>query len=309
VLFSVACFGVLTGLLFSSIVNKLKTIYGILIPAFIALQILFGGGIISYHALNLEKTKYVPFIGELMVSRWGYEALAVRQFSGNLYQKNFLTVDKNISRSNYYAFYLIPELAKMIDRCSQMDPDNDSIQRLTKIIHDELVTIADEPDVFPFEYLQALVSKEINPEIITETRDYLTYLELFFYERHETLLMQKNQLTEHLIDSLGQEGFDRLKNDHYNARLEKIVTNSDYDDQIELIGDRFIRFRDGIYQAPVSNYGRAIMFTPSKIFNGQEMNTLWFNISIIWLFSALIYLLLLTDAVNYIRDRIIPLRP
>jgi hypothetical protein len=190
-----------------------------------------------------------------------------------------------------------------------MDPDNDSIQRLTKIIHDELVTIADEPDVFPFEYLQALDSKEINPEIITETRDYLTYLELFFYERHETLLMQKNQLTEHLIDSLGQEGFDRLKNDHYNARLEKIVTNSDYDDQIELIGDRFIRFRDGIYQAPFSNYGRAIMFTPSKIFNGQEMNTLWFNISIIWLFSALIYLLLLTDAVNYIRDRIIPLRP
>ncbi len=308
VIYSVAGFGVLTGLLFSSMVKKLKSLYEILIPVFIALQILFGGGVISYHALNLEKTKYVPFIGELMVSRWGYEALAVTQFSGNHYQKNFLEADKNISRSNYYAFYLVPELAKMIGRCIEMDPGNDSIRELTRIIQDELTTIAGEPEVFPFEFLKVLGSEEINREILTETRDYLTYLELFFYERHETFLMQKNQLVEHLIDSMGQEGFERIKNHHYNSRLEKIVTNSDYGDQIELIGDRFIRFRDGIYQAPVSNYGRAVMFTPSKIFNGQEMNTLWFNISIIWMFSTLLYLLLLTDAVNYVLNRVFPSR-
>jgi hypothetical protein len=299
---------VLTGLLFSSSVKKLSTVYEILVPVFLALQVLFGGGVISYHALNLEKTKYVPFIGELMVSRWGYEALAVKQFSGNLYQKNFLAVDKNISRSNYYAFYLIPELAKMIDKCIEMNPETDSLHMLTRILHDELNTIDQEPDVFPFEFLNTLNEPEISQNLLNETRDYLTYLELFFYERHETFLMQKNQLTQHLVDSLGQDGFDRLKNEHYNARLEKIVTNSDYDDQIELIGNRFIRFRDGIYQAPVSNYGRAIMFTPSKIFNGQEMNTLWFNSSIIWMFSTLLYLMLITDALNYILDRIFPFR-
>ena len=81
----------------------------------------------------------------------------------------------------------------------------------------------------------------------------------------------------------------------------EIVTNSHYGNQIELIGDRFVRFRDGIYQTPVSNYGRAVMFAPSKIFNGQEMDTLWFNVSIIWMFSTVIYLLLLTDAINFIR--------
>ena len=304
VLYSVACFGVLTGLLFSSYVRKLSVIYEKLVPIFLAFQVLFGGCVISYHALNLEKTNYVPFIGELMVSRWGYEALAVKQFSGNLYQKNFLDVDKNISRSNYYAFYLVPELAKMIDKCLEMNAANDSLQSLTRIIYSELKTIAQEPDVFPFEFLNSLNEPDISQELLTETRDYLTYLELYFYERHETHLMHKNQLTQHLIDSLGQTGFDRLRKDHYNAKLEEIVTNSGYDDQIELIGDRFIRFRDGIYQAPVSNYGRAVMFTPSKIFNGQEMDTLWFNVSIIWMFSTLIYLLLLTDAINYIRKNL-----
>jgi len=309
VIYSVACFGVLTGLLFSCSVKKLSTIYEIVVPVFIALQVLFGGGVISYHALNLEKTKYVPLVGELMVSKWGYEALAVKQYSGNQYQQNFLTIDKHISRSNYYAFYLVPELAKIISQCEEMNPENDSLHVMTRIVYDELNAIAREPDVFPFEFQKALNDPEISEEVLTETRDYLTYLELFFYERHETFLMQKNQLTQHLIDSLGQDGFDRLKKEHYNARLEKIVTNSDYEDQIELIGDRFIRFRDGIYQAPVSNYGRAIMFTPTKIFNGQEMNTLWFNISIIWMFSTLLYLLLLTDAINYIRHRISPFRP
>ncbi|MBN1415716.1 MAG: ATP-binding cassette domain-containing protein [Bacteroidales bacterium] len=301
VLYSVACFGVLTGLLFSSSVKKLSVIYEKLVPIFLALQVLFGGGVISYHALRLEKTKYVPVIGELMVSRWGYEALAVKQFSGNQYQKNYLSVDKNISRSDYYAFYLVPELAKMVDRCLEMDPANDSLPILAHIVYNELKAIAQEPEVFPFEFLGSLNQAEIDPVILTETRDYLTYLELFFYEQHEALLMQKNQITHQLIDSLGQEGYNRLKNDHHNAKLEKIVTNSDYTDQIELIGNRFIRFRDGIYQSPVSNYGRAVMFTPIKIFNGQEMNTLWFNVSIIWIFSTLIYLLLLTDAVNFIR--------
>jgi ABC-type multidrug transport system ATPase subunit len=301
VLFSVACFGVLVGLLFSSGARKLSTLYEKIIPIFLALQVIFGGSIISYHALNLEKTKYVPMIGELMVSRWGYEALGVIQFSKNQYQQNFQTVDKNISRSDYYAFYLIPELEKMVDKCRKMNPENDSIHNFTRILYSELNGLAKEPDVFPFEFLNALTMPDISQEVLTETHDYITYLELFFYERHETQLTLKNQITRDLIDSLGQKGFDRLKNNHFNYKLERIVTNYDQKDQIELIGDRFVRFRDGIYQTPVSNYGRAIMFTPRKIFNGQEMDTLWFNISIIWMFSTLLYLLLLTDAINHLR--------
>ncbi|MBN2762497.1 MAG: ATP-binding cassette domain-containing protein, partial [Bacteroidales bacterium] len=304
VIYSVACFGVLTGLLFSASARKLSTIYEILVPIFIALQVLFGGGLIPYHNLNLSKSKYIPFIGELMVSRWGYEALAVRQFSGNLYQKNFLEVDKNINRSHYYAFYLLPELERIIDKCSMMNPGHDSLSVLTHIVYNELNAIASKTDVFPFEFLDELKEAEINRELLTETRDYLTWLRLHFYERHENFRIQKDELTQQLIDSLGQEGFNRLKSDHYNEKLEKIVTNSDYTDQIGLIGDRFIRFRNGIYQTPESNYGRALMFVTSKIFNGQEINTLWFNISIIWMFSTLIYLILLTDAVNYFRNHV-----
>ena len=301
VLFSVACFGVLTGLLFSSAVSRLNAIDQKIVPIFLAFQILFGGGIISYQALNLEKTKYVPVLGELAVSRWGYEAIAVQQFSRNLCERNFFAVDKNINRSEYYISCLLPELSKLAEKCIEMDAENDSISHYTKIIYHELKAIASEPEVFPFEFLESLKKEDVSPELFTETRDYVTYLKLHFYEKQEAYLAQKSQVTRHLTDSLGQDGFRRLKSNYTNEKLREIVTNSHYGNQIELIGDRYVRFRDGIYQTPVSNYGRTVMFAPSKIFNGQEMDTLWFNVSIIWMFSTVIYLLLLTDAINFIR--------
>jgi hypothetical protein len=191
-----------------------------------------------------------------------------------------------------------------MNKCREPGLTEDSLSTLTRIVYHELKSISSEPEVFPFEFLNSLNESQISEELIDETTDYLTYLELFFYERHENQQLQKNLLTQKLVDSLGQSGYQQLKNNHYNAELENIVTNSDFEDRIELIGDRFIRFRDGIYQAPVSNYGRAVMFTPTKIFNGQKMKTLWFNISIIWMFTTFIYLLLLTDAYNYLKEKI-----
>jgi ABC-type multidrug transport system ATPase subunit len=304
VLFSIACFGVLIGLLFSSVAHRLNAIDQKLVPVFLAVQVLFGGAVIPYQALNLEKTKYVPILGELTISRWGYEAISVQQFSRNPYQKNYFALDQDINRSDYYISYLLPELSKMAEDCLEMKAGNDSLPKYAKILYNELKAFASEPEVFPFEFLASLKKEEISPDLISETRDYLTYLKLHFYEKQETYLAQKGKITLHLTDSLGRAELSHLKNEYYNEKLEEIVTNSHYGRQIELIGDRFIRFRDGIYQTPVSNYGRAVMFTPSKIFNGQKMNTLWFNISIIWIFSFVIYLLLLTDAINFIRRNI-----
>jgi ABC-type multidrug transport system ATPase subunit len=304
VFFSAATFGVLTGLLFSSVVSKLSVIDQKLVPIFLAFQVLFGGGIISYQALNLEKTKYVPFLGELAVSRWGYEAIAVQQYSRNLYEKNFFALDKDINRSEYYITQLLPELSMMTEKSMEGNAQDDSLIRYRKIIYNELDAIASEPEVFPFEFLESLKKEDISPALLAETSDYITYLRLHFQEKHEAILAKRKQLVSKLVDSLGQDEFNRLKNDYFNIKLEELVTNHRYGKQIELIGDRFIRFGDGIYQTPVSNYGRAVMFTPSKIFNGQEMATLWFNVSIIWMFSSFIYLLLLTDAINFFRRNI-----
>ncbi len=66
-------------------------------------QLLFGGVIVKFDKLHesLTSDEYVPVIGDLMTSRWAYEALAVEQFKNNKFEKHFFSFDKEISNSRY----------------------------------------------------------------------------------------------------------------------------------------------------------------------------------------------------------------
>jgi ABC-type multidrug transport system ATPase subunit len=88
VLFSSASFGILLGLVFSAGIHSRGILYKGVIPFLISIQALLGGGLISYDQLNLGSNKYTPVIGDLIVSRWGYEALAVEQFKNKMTIRN-----------------------------------------------------------------------------------------------------------------------------------------------------------------------------------------------------------------------------
>ena len=72
------------GLLVSSTFNSAKVIY-ILVPLIIIPQILFSGVIVKFDKLHpaLSDATKVPVIGNIMVSRWAYEALVVEQTVNN----------------------------------------------------------------------------------------------------------------------------------------------------------------------------------------------------------------------------------
>jgi ABC-type multidrug transport system ATPase subunit len=78
ILFSTACFANLIGLNISSSLNSVVSIY-ILIPLILIPQLLLSGVPVRFDDLNKSLTNriYVPIIGDLMTSRWAYEALAV----------------------------------------------------------------------------------------------------------------------------------------------------------------------------------------------------------------------------------------
>ncbi|MFT5570171.1 MAG: ABC-type multidrug transport system ATPase subunit, partial [Cyclobacteriaceae bacterium] len=77
ILFSTSCFANMVGLNISAALNSIITIY-ILIPFILVPQLLLGGAMISFDDLhsNFTNKKYVPVVGDLMVSRWAYEALS-----------------------------------------------------------------------------------------------------------------------------------------------------------------------------------------------------------------------------------------
>tara|TARA_B100000900_G_scaffold403240_1_gene410086 strand:+ start:52 stop:1233 length:1182 start_codon:yes stop_codon:yes gene_type:complete len=102
ILFSTSCFANLLGLNISSSFNSVKVIY-ILIPICIIPQLLFSGIIVPFDKLHpyFSSKSHVPAIGNVMASRWAYEALTVSQFKDNKYEKIFYQYDKKMSFANW----------------------------------------------------------------------------------------------------------------------------------------------------------------------------------------------------------------
>jgi hypothetical protein len=84
VLFTASCFANMVGLNISSGFNSVVTIY-ILVPLILVPQLIFSGVVIDFSKMHNEiaNDKTVPLIGDMMASRWAYEALAVTQFKDN----------------------------------------------------------------------------------------------------------------------------------------------------------------------------------------------------------------------------------
>jgi hypothetical protein len=116
VLFSTACFGNLLGLNISAGMRTAVSIY-ILIPLILVPMLLLGGAMIKFDDLHRSITKkvYVPVLGDIMVTRWAYEALCVEQFKTNKFEKRFFYYDMAISQNDWYSSFLVPALKAKVD--------------------------------------------------------------------------------------------------------------------------------------------------------------------------------------------------
>jgi hypothetical protein len=300
VLFSVACFGVLFGLTCSASVRNADVLYKRILPLVIALQLILGGGIIPYERMNLGSGRYTPVLADFMVSRWGYEALAVKQFTDNEYEKMVYDTEKNLSHVSYYSSFVIPKLQETLLLCLHTN-DEDSAKFYTGLLKNEMLKIKTFPDVFPFEYINDLGDLKKKENLAVEAHDYLTYLSLRFYDLYQKMGRKRSMLLDSLNKSLGKETMAAIHRNNHNRALENVVTNKNYSVPYLRIGEELVRTRDNIYEEPTSNYGRAKLFSPKKQLNSQKTDTIWFNISVIWMFTAVCYLLVLFNAAATIR--------
>lgn len=315
VFFSTTCFATTLGLNISSGLKSAVAIY-ILIPVLIIPQLLFSGLTVRFDDLNRSMTSkiYVPLIGDLMVSRWAYEALAVEQFKNNRYERNFYAFDKESSDATYKTSFLIPKLQNMVDECMRKidDPSaKELISRNLKIIRSGIKKLEDHPNLFPFEveYLDALELGEFDEEIATQISDYLTYARIQYTDISQEATRKFDEVYEQLVDSLDSEKVFRLRQEYSNKKLTEYVTGRMDEDKIIQVNERLVQKKDPIYMIPDSQFGRAHFYAPYKRFNRQLYDTKWFNLSIIWVFSFLFYITLLLDVLRRVLDYFENIRP
>jgi ABC-type multidrug transport system ATPase subunit/uncharacterized tellurite resistance protein B-like protein len=189
ILFSASCWANLLGLNISASFNSAVTIY-ILIPLLIIPQLLLSGVVIEFDKFNpkVSKSSGVPFMGNIMVSRWAFEAYMVTQFKDNPYEKIFYEVDKEIAQSTYKRTLMVPELETrlsncMLNRANWRNPNNEdmvkSIRLLRNTIEEELEIVGRQnfPDA------DILVPGRFDSTVYSKTDSFLKGLRNYYIQR------------------------------------------------------------------------------------------------------------------------------
>ncbi|MBN2420624.1 MAG: ABC transporter permease, partial [Deltaproteobacteria bacterium] len=297
VLFTTSCSANILGLNISSAFNSVITIY-ILIPFIIIPQLLFSGVMVKYDKLHIGRystREFVPVIGDLMTARWSFEALAVRQFKDNKYEKNFIEHDIEESQNNYYASFLINDLLSDLQASGRIMDDSDSsddlegnFARLNYHI-DELSQLA---GIYPGSWKDSLNMEYFNPKLSNEVANYLNSLKHRFIQLKKRASALRDSTTESLIESLGRDGLVELKDNYVNSWLTELVLDRPTLNASYKTFDRIIQKYEPGFMKPTSKYGRAHFYAPVKKAGNWEIDTYWFNLIIIWIVSVLLYIAL-----------------
>jgi len=308
ILFSISCFANLLGLNISAGLNSVITIY-ILVPFMLIPQILFCGVLVKFDKLHKSLTnyEYVPVLGDMMASRWAYEALTVEQFKNNKYRKVFFDIDRDISNVAYPQAYLIVDLKARLNESLEYlhaNINQDRIQVNLAILNEQIQELNKQfPDVElnPGLYLEP---GSFGDSAVTAVNAYFSQLDRVFRHRTGELQRNKNKINEALLLELGGAGpFTDFRNAYDNNRLSELVTNRNVLAKIVESEGKLISKHEPIYKEPGSRIGRAHLYAPFKRMGGMEIDTLWFNVLVIWVFTFLLYVTLYFDVLRKVLAR------
>jgi ABC-type multidrug transport system ATPase subunit len=294
VLFSTSCFANMLGLNISSAFKSVITIY-ILIPFILIPQLLLSGVLVKFDKLHKNKAssyEFVPVIGDLMTARWAFEALAVKQFKDNKYEKNIFGYEMKMSQNDWYVSSLIEILKINIHNCQGTGTDKSIKDNTYKKLNFYIGQLSSMSGLeIPVDIKKSLTEKNITPEIAKDAVYYLDSVLMRHFKRERNDWLASKIAVEDSIKSA--EGGLEIYDSYYNSRLAELVKNREGIPKGYLdIRDHIVQKVDQIYMEPVSRNGRAQFFNPYKQIGNIKFHTYWFNISVIWIMSLFLYIVL-----------------
>ncbi len=301
VLFSTAAASNMLGLNISSAFKNVVTIY-VLIPLILVPEMLLGGAMINYNDIYpaLTNKKYVPVIGDIMISRWAYEALAVEQFKENKFEKNFFEIDKEKSEALYISAYLIPELKLYVQKSQKGITDEqycDLTENYLKTLQNEINKLLQLPELqdFTFGYIDKLDYENFSAEIGDSTINFLDKVKKAFNKRTSDLNKLRDDKFHELVKKYGDDVMVQLKRDYYNDKLAKFVLDKTQLKMLVHYKDEIIRKKDPIFKDSDSKIGRTQFYAAEKFIGNTTIPTLTFNVIVLWLFSLFLFIALYYD--------------
>jgi ABC transport system ATP-binding/permease protein len=295
VLFSASCFANALGLNVSASFSSAKVIY-ILIPVLIIPQLLFSGIIVKFDRLHplFASEKSVPWIGNVMASRWAYEALAVTQFKENPYEREFYAFDQRMKTANWKKDLWLSELRNHLDRAqAAVEGSAGGEQELAAslaLLRDELGREERQLAGFLVPELAVLTPEKANAEAIAAIAGSLELLTKHYRSVYKEAERAKEQrIAELTATPEARAAYFTLLDAHRNDGLADIVTNkNDLRVIVEHEGE-LIRKSDPVYMEPQGGgLLSAHFYAPAKLFFGAPISTLAANVLVIWIMTLML---------------------
>jgi ABC-type multidrug transport system ATPase subunit len=286
ILFVTALLSSLMGLLLSQCLNSVVAIY-ISIPILLIPQILLCGLVVSFSDLAPKSTTgNVPLIGEIIPSRWAYEALAVTSYSDNLYEAPFFEMDQKKYETQFYNFGYVEELQSQLETMkSEQEQGKEVDPNHLKTIRINLPLVTSYCEMAPYE----------GDYDYQSLRQYLKDAEKILVARSNTISLEADKKISAMVREMGKDAVLKLKRDNYNIKLEDCVVGADQKNMLEVIDGYIVPRMQTIFLTPRNHWGRAPFYSSVKILGSWHIKTLWFNISVMLLMGVILSLFLFTD--------------
>lgn len=312
-LFSTAAFANMLGLNISATFNSAVTIY-ILIPLLMIPMMILSGAMFSFDKLNrvVGRIDKVPLIAEFMPTKWSYEALMVKQFKDNDFTRKFYFLEKDESRADFKRVYLIPELKERLNRIdkeirniSQVDITKSDLKILYNEIKNEnrLAELyatdnsgnnqADEayPGSVIFNDVELLNPKDFSLKVGRSVYTYLNELDLYYKQVYQLANQRRQNIINYYMEN-NPEQYKEVRDRYHNESIADILKKVYEKNKIVEFRGRLIQHIDPIYLDPIPSGPLSIrthFFAPRKPFLGTYFDTFMFNITCIWILTAILY--------------------
>ena len=147
-----------------------------------------------------------------------------------------------------------------------------------------------------FNNIDKLTLEELDYSILEELTRFLNKI----HDNYRSQFNNVNQAIDERIQERTrtpekQAEYQQLKNDYHNAYLETFTKNVMAPLPLVRIDNRLVQKRDPVYLDPqdqrLLNF-RSHFLAPRKHFAGTLYDTFYFNLSILWIFTILLYIAL-----------------
>ena len=286
ILFVTAFLANLTGLLLSQCLSSVVAIY-ISIPLLLIPQILLCGLVVSFTDLTPKSTTgNVPLIGDLIPSRWSYEALAVTSFTDNLYEEQFFEDDKEKYETQFYNVGFLNELQSQLETMkSEKERGQEVKPEHLEVIRENLYRVTDYCGMDPYQGDYGYAS----------LKSYMAEAERILSKRSNQIALKGDAKVAAFIREYGKETLLELKRNHFNTKLEDCVIGADQRHMVEVVDRQLVPRTGLVYLTPLSRNGKAPFYSSVKMLGSWPVKTLWFNMAVLLLMCVIATVLLLTD--------------